>query len=371
MRHVGMLIVALSGCGPSSFEDFRNQLTEASCERDVRCGVVGASEKARCAPPVEALAIVQPGASADLSAAVKAGRMRFNSGGAQACIDAMKGATCEPAEAARRFELHCHNVVQPKVAVNQGCLGAGECEGGTCVQATPGSPGRCIGHPPPGARCVPMNGRPEETCDPTVQFCGSAGADPDTGPVCTRHRQRGQACATDDECSFGLVCLGTCGDPPKPPRGAPCTAIGTLCDVGVTCDTTGTCTAQRRAGEACDTPSACEKGLACVGLSVDSSGNTTSGACRAWLDLGGACANAQISGCPASQRCETGTCASGPTPPRAGHRSPCSAAQPCHARLYCDAVLCQYLVGQGGDCTTTPDACAPGLVCHSASKTCE
>src|SRR5262245_33570578 len=117
-------LVAVGGCNqPSSYEDFRDKLARSSCDHDVRCGIVGASERPRCAvPPV--LGTTSGTSGLDVPAGIKAGRLRFNGGGAQDCLDAMSSSPCDPVVQSGLLALHCHNVVQPGSSTGSPCLGS-------------------------------------------------------------------------------------------------------------------------------------------------------------------------------------------------------------------------------------------------------
>lgn len=367
-----VLALGVVGCGPSSFEDFRTQAVQISCEQQLRCGLVGKSEKlTRCELPVEVFSLIQPDAVSDLIGAIKHGRMRFNSGGAQSCLDAMRSAPCEPTAAQQKLQRYCHNIVQPAAGIDTACDGPGECEGGSCRQTQFLCEGRCVAHPFPGSVCVPFGGRPEETCDPTTQVCLSDGADGGTGVfTCRLRRQFGQPCTPGaDECAFGFVCdeKGRCNDPPRLGRGAPCAAVGTLCDDGVYCAPTGTCTGQKRNAEPCDNVIACENGLLCLGLQTAAGQVTRPGECHGFVDLGGSCdpaADAFATGCPASQQCDpTGTCKSDGQPARAAYHEPCGGTVQCKNGLLCDGTVCQFPVGYNGACPTP--VCTSGLTCSA------
>jgi hypothetical protein len=379
-----LVSVLLGGCGgPSSYDDFRAQLAQVSCKRDVRCGVIGASEASQCALPQAALSLTQSGQE-DVNAALKAGRLRFDSSGAQDCIDALDGAPCDQSALEERLTRRCNSVVHPNVGPGQPCFAAGECAGGYCQQTQFGCAGTCMAYPSPGAPCQ-LFGPPEMTCDPTSQYCGDPhppdGGVPDGGmggaTVCIRQKQSGDACERDEECAFGLVCLGTCQGLPRLHQGDLCNAPGTLCDDGVYCDTTGHCVGQKQSGTPCDAPGSCLDKLTCVGFQPSPIPNTppmAGGTCRAWLDVGASCNPGStmqpplITGCPSDMTCNANaTCMPYVTTPRMGFHQPCSGA-PCGDGLVCDGAICQFAVGQGGACKTSVE-CAPGLTCLSATCT--
>lgn len=356
MRRLVALAVALAGCGPSSFNDFREQLLRRSCDRAIRCGLAGASEKASCPAPPE-LAQLAPG-PLDVGAEIAAGRMRFSSGGAQDCLDAIGGAPCAPGALQARINLRCHHVYAPKVAPGGECRGDGECEGGSCERA--GCPGTCVAFPPPGAPCTPPGG-----CDPSVQYCGLA--KPGAGYTCLKHKQEGDACSDGSECAFGLLCIAAkCSAPPRGGQpGDPCDdpsacAESLYCDAG-----THHCAPHVPFGGTCLQPEACGDGLVCLGLGAPGA----SGTCKSWLDVGQGCSPlGGVSGCPASQSCDA---AAGCKlrAPVAGERQSCASA-PCAAGLACDgAQTCAFPLLVGGKCSSF-SLCAGGLTCDAALMVC-
>jgi hypothetical protein len=356
MRALVALGVVCAGCGPSSYGEFRDQLAARACSHAVRCGVVGASETARCPAPA-ALALTAAG-RIDVGTAVGAGRLSFDSLAAQNCLDAMGGAPCDPAAADVALRHACHAVIQPRVATGGACDGDEECVGGRCIGAVPGCSGRCVAYASPGAACLPDGGAPGESCDPTVQFCGAA--TPGAPLTCQRHKQAGQPCAADSECAFDLVCREKCVNLPRPGQGASCGPD--LCKNGTRCDRT--CVALLGANAACTTPDACADGLTCLALA-----DAAPGTCKPWHDVGQPCMPAaRVTGCPQSQSCDASTCVAAAGP--AGPHQFCGDAS-CGDGLYCIATRCEYRVGLGGACRfgdTT--ACFDGLACDPTRFTC-
>src|SRR6478752_6643167 len=165
MRCAVLLGVALiCGCGPQSYEEFRTQLSKVSCDRAVRCGMVGASDREHC----PAMDLIAPAEEVDV--AVKRGRLRFFSSGAQDCLDAVNGAPCDDGALGFRMAMRCHHVIEPAVPPGGTCY-RGECEGGECQESRPGCEGVCIGFAEPGMTCVDA-GPTANTCDPSVAYCG-------------------------------------------------------------------------------------------------------------------------------------------------------------------------------------------------------
>ena len=386
----GLSLLAV-GCGPSSFDDFRNQLVDKWCTRQVRCGAIGASERVNCAPPVEILDAISP-SGVDVVAALKAGRMRFVSSGAQDCLDAVNGAPCDNDVLAGRAADRCHDVVQPNLEPGKTCLGRGECVGGACVPDKTGCSGTCTAFGPPGHPCD-SSGALETSCDQTVQYCGVQSEAPDLGApdggappptrVCLRHRSEGDKCFRDEECPFGLVCLETCRRLPSLSKGDVCGSPGTLCTDDTYCDATSHCVVRLGAGAPCGYSLACKDRLACVGFQPSTPMMpAVNGSCQAWLDVGAACTSTQVSsatGCPSDTSCgdprrgppppgTSATCQSFSTTSRAGLNQPCASASDCTDGLACDGTRCRFALGLGGDCSgANASLCAPALSCDGKS----
>jgi hypothetical protein len=340
--------LVLVACGPSSYSDFRSQLTARWCDREVRCGAVAASQRAACDLPAPVLELTMPGI-VDVVASVSAGRMQYHSDNAQSCLDALSSAPCDRLQAEYPIVAHCHDVVGPNVANGSACYGSEECVGGVCVGAASGCAGICTRYAAPGAPCVVSGGTSTQTCDPTVQFCD--------GMVCERKKHGGEACAADFECAFDLACVSNvCADPARLGQGVPCTVgMAPACADGLYCDDTAkTCAARVAHGAACMQADACSDGQTCVG-----------GVCAAWLDAGGNC-SVGGGGCPATQRCSNGACVALSQLP-AGVNQSCRVDSDCVTGLYCGSTICQWQAGQDGVCSVA-NSCATGLMCDSGFR---
>ena len=166
----------------------------------------------------------------------------------------------------------------------------------------------------PGESCI------DYPCAPTA-YCGS-------NLTCRPLEVRGTSCYWDGMCDFGLVCLGTCEPPLAAGDDCADTGSGQTCGGAVPCDrTTGTCTAWRTEGAACD-PSAdlcapaylhCDATshrcapLPGVGESCYETGRCGFGAWCAYLPPDGAVCAALApddSQCFSGDRCASGVCAS-------------------------------------------------------------
>ena len=348
MRALLVTSVVVAGCGIGSYGDFRDQLATRWCDRQVRCGEVGATDaQQHCALPAP-LALTLRGA-VDVPTAIAEHRLIFHPDNAAECLDAVKHAPCDAVQAAEDFRRHCSGVVTAGVATGGTCWGDGECVGGRCID--PDCGGTCTAFAFPGGACVPTGGAPEMSCDPSVQFCSPQG-------TCYRKETKGGPCAADDECLFALVCAaGKCDDPPRVTRGHACD--GTLpCADGLYCDASGICLPLASAGQPCAQPDACEAGATCL-----------DGACAPWLDAGGACVpgpTSQAGGCPATQSCSGGQCST-LSAIKSGPLAQCTTDDDCADGLYCaTGNYCYYVGGVNAACLSDRE-CDPELQCVSGA----
>lgn len=365
-----------TGCDPSSYDDFRAQLADRACERAVACGEAAFGERALCSAPTIVLALLGRD-DFDIRTALKAGHLRYVPGGATRCLDALRDAPCEEGAASERLLLGCNNVIRPATVVGNACWADRQCEGGRCDRNNNfACPGRCAGWLTLGAACDDVD--PDRQCDPTVHYCGTT-APPDAGPTepksCLRKRQRGESCARDVECSFGLVCTGdVCGDLPHPKEGDAC-AASTLCDRDVYCAPDGICVKQKDEGQPCDAPLACRRGFACVGLKLPSvvTPALVPGVCRAWLPTGAACdPTVDVTGCPSSHSCstESRTCVGNGYTTLHGYGDVCDGTElRCGPSLACVSGRCTDAGGRGAACTTRDD-CRRDLGLECIAGTC-
>ena len=349
MRTLLLISVVAAGCGISSYGDFRDQLATRWCDWEVRCGEVGASEAPQGCSIAAPLALTLRGA-VDVQTAIAAHRMIFHPDNAAECLDAVKHAPCDPAQAADDFLRSCHGVVTAGVATGGTCWGDDECVGGLCV--APDCGGVCTAFAVPGGPCLATGGTPDVTCDPSVQFCGASA-------TCERKGEKGAPCTDDVQCLFDFVCVaGKCGDPPRVQPAGACGTDQPLCADGLYCDQTGACAPLLAVGQPCALPDACQGGLVCTG-----------GVCTPWLDAGGACTDGgatAASGCPATQTCSSGACTPAPGA-KGGPLTRCATDPDCADGLECaTGNFCYYVGGVNADCQADRD-CAQDLQCLSGA----
>jgi Dickkopf-like protein len=345
-RALVILLLVAAGCGPSSYADFRSQLATEWCARQIRCGEVGGSESQEHCSVAAPLLLTLRGA-VDVTASIGAHRMIFHPDNASECIGAVKHAPCDPLQAADDFQRQCHGVVTAGVPNGDACWGDDECVGGVCV--APDCGGVCTPFATVGGACVASGGPPDQSCDPTVQFCGD-------DAICDIKAQKGKPCSDDSQCIFDFICVaGICNDPPRIARDEVCGTTSPPCADGLYCDETGTCEPLLAAGAACARPDACKTGLVCANA-----------VCAPWLDVGGACnasPDAIASGCPATQTCTGGACAP-LAGVKAGPLDKCAVDADCADGLYCvtQGSFCDYVGGINAGCQSDHE-CAPDLQC--------
>jgi hypothetical protein len=298
-----MVVAACGGDdGGIPVEDLGTQLSNAICDRDVRCGIY--ADVATCLAEVHVDA-------AQLAHSIAGGRIDYDASKAKACVDAYAARSCDrTTEANRATPQACLDAVRGTVADGGVCYSAIECVSGSCPRpagctlaccqstcATTVAPG-AVGQACPTGDCV------------DGAYCGI-----DT--LCVAYAAAGAACAPATLCGFGLGCVNSlCVDLPN--HGQPC-PDGVCADRGDHCDlTTNTCATLAALGGTCETSSDCQRIAVCNASSV----------CEAAPALGQAC---PASTCAAGLFCNsTGTCEA----PHADGAA-CMTQRECASR-YCD-----------------------------------
>lgn len=320
------LTAALVACGNDSVSlgDLAGAYEDAYCARLVRCGRYISVDACK-----DALQL----SIDEITASVEAGRTSYDGEQAAACLDALRGASCDSTDADNRADVPaCDNTFHGTVADGGVCFDSDECLSDSCNV------------PDCGMACC------QGVCDPTVAVIPPAaigqsclevgcvdGAFCNGANICTALLAVGQACS-GNECTYGLYCTeaGTCADAPG--RGQPC-PDGRCSDIGDRCDTAAaapTCVALATRGQACPTGFA---GLfACQGpLTCDA----TSLTCQDPPAVGQACTFLCATGafCNDANTCEADR----------------AAGQPCGSNSECQSNFCD-------DSLATP-VCAVDPVC--------
>ena len=352
------LWAAAGGCGgPSSYDDFRDQVASRWCARLIRCGQLGASEGGQC-PAAPPLGLDTTGADLDIDSALDSGGLQFHGGRAQRCLEAINSAPCSSAQSALDFTRYCNAIVEPRLGPGKACLASQECLGGGCVEATVGCGGTCAAFATTGAACMPAAPGidPSLQCDPTVHFCGSDG-------TCQLQKPSGATCASDAECTFDLVCVaGKCVDPPRSRAGQACGGSQPPCLDALGCNEKGLCATRVGIGSACSADGDdCQAGLVCVG-----------GKCSAWSDAGGACVvtTSGASGCPSTQTCVNSVCQPATTVLPSGPDGRCTSDDGCGDFLWCDNGAVQLPQRPRPAVATPTTTAAAGSPATAPAQTC-
>ncbi len=346
-------------------------LTSALCDRAVRCGSIGASQRAECLKGADKsrLTLVWGNApklgTLDL---VADGRMRFDASKTKNCVAAWLAESCHGPSTLPDL---CYRTpapvwLGPTVPPGGACSRWGECIDGIC-SAQPGCQGTCQARSktagPCGANQVCLD---QDVCDEGK---------------CRPRARLGEECRGDGQfCEEGLFCegwlpenesiewgypeqKGHCARPK--PAGEKCFTLSSrdICDPRLFCDwgdRSPTCRRRLPLGSECRWLYACADGLACVGLKLGGRsstganriGVTASGRCEAMKDLGDACdPDTAVSGCPASMLCDpkSKSCLSH------GHQG--------------DACTSSWCPPDSTDCE--PNGCFGGLYCEPKTHTCQ
>ncbi|MCY1009771.1 hypothetical protein OV079_30255 [Nannocystis pusilla] len=349
------------------------------CDRAIRCGEIGASERERCLRVTRRKSVLH-----GTERALKAGRYRFDPALAADCLKFLAEAPCHVAYEVIPDGCLSDAGLYPAVPPGGACEHKDECIEGTCT-GTIGCPGVCRAHTSEvGGRCD------RDTPCSEHLFCG--------GETCRPRGDLGAACSgiggTGEGCRPGLLCQyppdggpheprlarpGTC----QPPRGLGQSCRRTVldhddCAVEYFCDfglAVPVCRVRLPAGAACPSVDACADGLRCDGLwladrsTVSDIGHMVRrdevravvrpGVCRPVADQGSACEfTADGTRCPADMLCsEDGVCVA-----RRDTGSACESDDDCGDTLFCDPTsgTCRPELDLGEPCSpvaTDDDAC--------------
>jgi hypothetical protein len=349
------------------------QYAAATCDRRAYCS--GNADPACLADTTAACRMY---ARAQIAEALEAGVVAFDPAKAATCFATPFDDFCQP-ESFASLEA-CRGVFTGTVPLGSPCLrvylfgDVDECKDGRCSageEIGACTPGTCAPFLDAGATCTDDAGTSiEPGCAPGFQCVGGAcAADGKPGDPCT---SAGQLCRPTwpvlDCAPFadgGLACDfarpggGLCDDHgngvDEVCRSQTCGGDGgcsdTLADGGVICGST--------------TPP-CPSGTACQPNGADPMSCQPPRAAHAACAPGDVCADGFT--CALAADGGAGTCAALP-----GVGAPCEGA--CASGATCsrfdDAGACAAVVAQGGACRGPgDDACAPGLTCSAASRTC-
>lgn len=349
---------------------------EVICDRAIRCGTIGRSQRDDCLQGEGASRLTLVWGSRDLlgiDAFAAAGRLVPVAGAEEACLEFLASAPCriDPASAPER----CAGGAVPPgltagVAPGGTCTRGDECIDGVCT-AQPGCTGVCVARSPLGGACGS-----DQVCTEDA-FCweGRCLARAEVGATCAGHWQW---------CKDGLFCDGYDPGsdhahhrrPPTPGRcsagkrlGEPCvppvTAGDEVCAAPLFCDwgeDQPVCRSPLGEGEACRWLDACGEGMTCAGLVLGGRhplgtryGVRRPGRCARVLDAGAPCdPAAHVDGCPASMLCDR---------QRRVCRSRGHEGDPC---------VSSWAGGAAADeVPLRNDGCVSGHYCEVATRTCK
>jgi hypothetical protein len=292
-----------SGNGTVSLADLPTRLMQASCAREVRCGVY--PNETTCEAAFSVLDFGQ------LQADVTAGRTKYDGKAVADCLAAFDFTSCsETAAISTPSPSACRQAIQGTLGGGAACYTSDECVSGNCDMSACVSGASCCA----GTCTAPLTtvaigadcSSTTVTC-PDGSFCqaGTGGA----ATVCVAKIAAGQPCTNLTDCAPGTVCVNAlsggasiCGQ--LPGRGSSCTGSQFCDSPGDYCDfTTGVCTARVAPGGACPTNTECVSAAVC---------DMTTSICVALGLPGAACT--QASDCLTND-CVAGACVVKPAAP--------------------------------------------------------
>ncbi|MGZ3454841.1 MAG: hypothetical protein ACXVEF_34885 [Polyangiales bacterium] len=341
-------------------DDVYAAMATVRCDHAVRCGLIGASERAECEkgpPPKGTLTLVWGDPRIDaIDMSWKEGRARFDPSDVDRCIAAWQKATCLGTEWSTTLSGCDPRAVafRPSVGPGGSCRFWADCIDGHCSGQT-ACLGKCVAHKKIGQPCSSTGD--DGLCE-DGSFC-------DAG-TCVAQRDVGAACPAWNSCKAGLECVG--GRPPTkmspavighcaatPKKGEPCTNKFGMqyCGNGLACDfrkAPATCEPRANEGEGCGGPQGCADGLACTGFSWTKG----IGLCKRVLDVGSSCdPSGNVTGCPQTAPCDpiTSKCT-----PKFVFGAPCTPNGGCNSHLYCEPTSkkCVPRLAMGAACEAKP-----------------
>jgi hypothetical protein len=289
MRTLMVVIVTLSaacGSGAVSRDDYPAALRDARCHYLVSCGAVDNLDTCRKAN-IGGLGGLDPDLvvqrlSASVQAAIGKGKIAYDGGSAQACLDALAGRSCDVTSQDNRVVPDaCQDILTgtqhdgAACADNLECISR-QCNVPLCNMAC--CTGTCAGDVAP-ARAKLGESCEHARCEDTL-FCDQAVV------MCVALKPVDAFCASASECAFGLDCLPTaaCGALPGP--GDACT--GACRDEGTTCGAASrTCVKAALGGAACAATADCAPIYLCDATKHCSAGPALGAACTLNQPCGG------------------------------------------------------------------------------------
>ena len=256
--------------------DYPAEARDSFCRYLARCGDIESVETCRTTNLDQFF-----GVSASERAGIDMSKIRYSAENAAGCLDAFANRSCDlTSQSNRAIPDACRRLVTGTLHDGDTCALDDECVSELCeVPACPMAccTGKCAGNAAPALAQI---GQP---CD--LSDCAAGAFCDDTTLLCAALKPSGATCQFQQECGYGLACLGTCQA--LPALGQACTVAcrddGTTCSpashtcvkvglVGATCtpatfpsecsplypcDRTGHCTAGIALGQPCSQGDLC------------------------------------------------------------------------------------------------------------------
>jgi hypothetical protein len=210
----GILAVAIGiiGCGDDdsgsgqyvSVADFEASYKDAECTYMTNCGIF--PDKATCLA-ANLLSGTAYSLSADLRAAIAAGRVSYNGNAVFECFNAIANASCDKTDEAGRIPmLSCFTFTRGTLGADAPCQIDADCISQNCrvtVADEQCATGTCVGDTAPEIR-IPADG---ENCNSVIGCARGSYCDM-TSFECTPLKAAGADCTDGRECGYGLGCAG-------------------------------------------------------------------------------------------------------------------------------------------------------------------
>lgn len=304
---------------------------DAQCTHFATCGIF--PDKATCLSAE--LNLSSFGIDEGLAGGIYNGHIIYNGSQVKACMDAIAARSCDKTDRTyRAIPTECRNFFRGTLMANESCFVNEECISQRCSSggsSTTCSQGACIGD------IAPTVAPAEIGADCTSGFGCVTGAYCDTSTdTCTALKAAATTCTLDQECAYGLACIGNTGT----------RVCGTLPAIGQACNTNGIC---RDVGAWCDfNANACKQ----VGLMGTMCTSDTE--CSQYF--------------PCTLATNTSTCTRGPALGQS-----CSGGSACFdAGTFCDfnTVTCVALKGIGQPCNNSSECDSDFCDFNASTPTC-
>jgi hypothetical protein len=250
---------APAGPGPIPIEALRSEHEVATCDFEVRCGLMPDKETCLRVDRAEH-GLVQNVAN------VVFDRLSYDPAAGRACVEAIRARSCHTLLADQRaLEAACTGMFRGTVAAGGPCLVNEECTGESFCDRSMCGEQCCLGACAPEPAPVALSGScDEETPCVDEAYCEVEGGDGGGGGFpsgsCQPRNENGQACEFAGACKDGQRCAeGKCyilsreGEACNPTLDTACLSFNNWCDPAASM-----CVKLPGAGEACATNDRCQ-----------------------------------------------------------------------------------------------------------------